>query len=101
MPTSSLTPQTVIVASQTVVIAELGGEAIVLDTTSGIYYGLKNEVSTRIWQLIQQPISISSICDAILSEYEIDIEQCKSDVVEFLSVILKQELATICDEKVT
>jgi hypothetical protein len=96
---SSLTPQTLIVASPTAVMAELAGEVIVLDTTSGIYYGLKNEVSTRIWQLIQQPISISSIGDALLSEYDVDPERCQRDVLELIQAILDQNLAETCDEK--
>ncbi|NBD18698.1 MAG: PqqD family peptide modification chaperone [Cyanobacteria bacterium] len=97
---SSLTPETLIVATQTAVMAELGSEAIVLDTASGNYYGFKNEVSTRIWQLIQQPTPISKICEAIYTEYEIDLAQCKSDVLNFLKVIFDKELVEIYDEKV-
>ena len=95
----SLTPEISLVAAPTAVMAELAGEAIILDTVSGTYYGLKNEVGTRIWELIQQPIPITNVCQALLSEYEVDPKECQSDVVEFLQVIVDHGLAEICHEK--
>lgn len=96
---SLLTPETSVVGTSTAVMAELAGEAIVLDTASGTYYGFKNEVGNRIWELIQQPIPITNVCQTLLSEYEVDPKECQSDVVEFLQVIVDHGLAKISDEK--
>jgi len=37
-----------VVATKTKVSSDLGGEAVILDLKSGVYYGL-NDVGTRIW----------------------------------------------------
>ena len=61
----------------------MGGESIVLNLKSGIYYSL-DEVGARIWALLEQPITITAIRDAILSEYEVQAEACESDVLAFI-----------------
>ena len=50
---------------------------------SGVYYSL-DEVGARIWALIEQPITITAIRDAILSEYEVQAEACERDVRAFI-----------------
>lgn len=76
-------------------MSELAGEAVILDPASGIYYGLSNDVSIRIWQLIQQAASVAQVRDAILSEYEIDTEQCDRDTTEILQALVNNHLAEI------
>lgn len=96
MPASPLlTAKTQVVASRTPVMSELAGEAVILDPASGIYYGLSNDVSIRIWQLIQQAASVAQVRDAILSEYEIDTEQCDRDTTEILQALVNNHLAEI------
>ena len=65
------------------VCCDMGGESIVLNLKSGIYYSL-DEVGARIWALIEQPITITAIRDAILSEYEVQAEVCERDVRAFI-----------------
>lgn len=92
-----LTAQTQVVASSEPVISELAGEAVILDPTSGIYYGLSNDVGIRIWQLIQQTVSVAQVRDTILSEYEIDTEQCDRDTIELLQALVNNHLVEIVD----
>ena len=98
MEALSLTIHTRIVASQTAMMSEFAGEAIILDTASGTYYGLSNQVGIRIWQLIQQPTNIDRVCDAILVEYEVEPEQCLGDVLALLQELVDYNLAEICHE---
>lgn len=98
LTTSQLAAHTPIVASQTSLMSELAGEAIILDPTSGIYYGLSNDVGIRIWQLIQQATTVGSVQAQILSEYDVDAEQCDRDVSVILQHLLDHNLATVCDE---
>ena len=65
------------------VCCDMDGESIVLNLKSGIYYSL-DEVGARIWALIEQPIPITAIRDAILSEYEVQVEVCERDVQVFI-----------------
>ncbi|MEO1692586.1 MAG: PqqD family protein, partial [Cyanobacteria bacterium J06631_6] len=59
---------TVYKASTNYLYSEIDSEAVILDVNSGTYFGL-NEVSNRIWQLLQTPASEPAIIEQILAEY--------------------------------
>jgi hypothetical protein len=65
------------------VCCDLGGESIILNLKSGIYYSL-DELGTRIWALIEQPTAITGIRDAIVAEYDVQPEVCERDVRAFI-----------------
>ena len=95
---SLLTAKTQVVANSEPVMSELAGEAVILDPTSGIYYGLSNDVGIRIWQLIQQTVSVAQVQSTILSEYEIDTEQCDRDTLEILQALVNNNLVEVVDD---
>ena len=66
------------------VSVDLSEEAVILNTRSGVYFGL-DEVALRIWQMIQDPIVVSEIHASLQSEYEIDPEKAATDLLLFLS----------------
>lgn len=95
---SSLLRDIWVVASEDQISRDLGGEAVILDMKSGIYFGL-NEVGARIWQLIQEPINIDILCKTLLSEYNVEEEQCKNDILKLLQEMLAQKLIVIKNGK--
>jgi hypothetical protein len=74
--------------------ADLGEEVVILQFDSGVYFGL-NEVGARIWQLLQEPKSVSEIEEALVAEYDIDRESCSLDLVELLQQLTDQKLIVI------
>lgn len=86
-----------IVASRTPVTAELSGETILLDPVSGLYYGLRNDVGVRIWQLIQTATTIDDLRAVILSEYEVERQQCDRDLAELLQHLINNNLVEVVD----
>ena len=91
-----LSENSIIVASEAPVSAELAGEAVILNPDSGMYYGL-NEVGARIWELIQEPKTVSQIRDAIVAEYEVEPERCESDILGLLQDLAAKELVEVKD----
>lgn len=63
---------------------ELGGEAVLLDLLSGVYYGL-DPVGARIWQLLQQPRTVAELRDLIVAEFDVAAERCEIDLVAFIA----------------
>lgn len=59
--------------------AEVDGEMVGLHIENGICYGF-NTTATRLWQLIEQPQSLSAICDALVDEFDVEPDQCEADV---------------------
>lgn len=45
--------------------SDLGGEVVILKLDNAMYYSL-DPVGTRIWELIQEPRSVSEIRDTLL-----------------------------------
>ena len=76
---------------------ELNGEAVVLSLKNGKYYGL-NPVASRIWELIQTPLSAEEIQDAILLEYDVESGVCEQEVSGFLNQMTAEELIVEVDE---
>lgn len=81
-------------ASKTQISSDLADEAVILSLKSGTYYGL-NEVGAKVWQLIQQPQTLSSIREALLSEYDINVESCDRDLIELLTALKAAELIEV------
>jgi hypothetical protein len=76
---------------------DLNGEAVILNLKNGKYYGL-NGVGSRIWDLVQTPISSGEIESVILLEYDVALELCQRQVSEFLKQMLAEELIEIVNE---
>ena len=62
-------------------------EAVLLDLDSGQYYGL-NTVGARIWELLGDGHSASSICEVVVQEFEVSEAEAAADVEAFLTALL-------------
>jgi hypothetical protein len=61
------------------VYAELAGELAILDSKSGVYYGL-DPVGARVWSLILAFKSVEEMRDILLEEYEVAASQLEDDL---------------------
>lgn len=93
----SLSDSSIVVAIQEQVSSDLAGESVILHLKSGVYYGL-NDIGAQIWNLIQQPKTVSELRDAILQEYEVEPDQCESDILALLQDLAAAELIEVKDE---
>ena len=87
----TITEQSLIVSADDLAVADLDGEAVILDPNSGRYYGL-NDVGRRILELAQKPRSVGELLEALQQEYEVDAELLEKDVVAFLQEMESNEL---------
>jgi len=62
-----------------VVFRVLGDEAVILNLSTGIYFGL-DTVGTRMWQLISEYGSTEKAGEALLAEYEVEEGQLRRDL---------------------
>lgn len=81
----------VISVTREAVHCDLEDEVVILGLKDGVYYGL-NPVGSFIWKLIQNPVSVKEIKEAILAEYEVDEETCENDLQELLGDLLDKGL---------
>ena len=93
----SLSSQAVVLAAREQIACDLAGETVILNPTSGIYYGL-DHVGARIWGLIQQPTSVARIRDAIVAEYEVAPDRCEQDLLALLQKLGGEGLVEVRDD---
>jgi hypothetical protein len=78
------------------VTRQIAGETIIVPVCGGVgeldaIYTL-NEVGSRIWQLIDTPITVGQIVETLSREYEVAAECARRDVVEFLELLSRRGL---------
>ena len=75
--------------------SKVAGETVILNHSKGAYYGL-NEVGMLVWDNLEKgPQTIDSLCDAVISEYEIDAETCKNDIDCLLKDLISEKLVEV------
>ena len=74
--------------------AKVGDELVMMSTERANYIGL-NEVGVRIWELIERPQEIDTICAQLLKEYDISPEACQVEVDAFLSELVQHGAAAL------
>lgn len=84
----------IVVVSANQVSTALGGETVILGADAGQYFGL-NEVGARVWELLQEPVRVSTICETVCAEYEVAPEQCARDVLELLAELRAKGLLDV------
>jgi hypothetical protein len=94
MDQTTIAEKTRFVATSHAVSTDLEGEAVILDTSAGEYYGL-NEVGARIWTLLQEPMAFAELVDALVEEYAVDREQCEAEVRGLLGQMVEKNLLEI------
>jgi hypothetical protein len=76
---------------ESVLFRDLDGEAVLLETGSGRYYGL-DEVGTRMWSLLQLHGEIEAVCRALLAEYEVQEARLREDLLQFVETLAERGL---------
>ena len=66
----------------------LSDELVMMDINKGKYFSL-NKVATRIWDLLEKPLDLERLCETLRLEYEVDEEQCRSEVKDHLAEMIK------------
>ena len=74
---------TMLERNQEIDASELDGETVMMDMERGNYFML-NPVGSRIWELIEKPVSVEEIIHRLREEYEVSLEECHEAVKEFL-----------------
>ena len=78
-----ITVDAIIAAAKGIETADLDGEAVLLDINTGLYYGLSS-VGARIMAMLTEPTRISSVVEQLQTEYDVEGDRLRSDILQFL-----------------
>ncbi len=69
----------------------LHDELVMMDIEQGKYFSL-NPVATRIWDLLERPMTFDKLCMVLIDEYDVEPEQCHREVEEHLAEMVRMGL---------
>jgi hypothetical protein len=81
----------VVSVAEGITVADLDGEAIILDINSGQYFGL-NKVGAEILSLIKEPRTVDEVIDRIAVQFEADRGRVQDDVLTFIQDMSEAKL---------
>ncbi len=81
----------------TVLFHEIEGETVLLDTETGLYFGL-DQVGTRMWLLLKEHGNVGAAYRQLLQEYDVAPEQLEADLVRFVQTLASRRLLRLQGE---
>ena len=66
----------------------LHDELVMMDIEQGKYFSL-NPVATRIWDMMENPVSAEELSNQLRDEYEVDSDRCLDEVTELLEGMVR------------
>lgn len=86
-----ISAETILVRHSEPVTGLVDGEIVMMSISAGAYFGL-NGVGSEIWNMLQEPMQVSAICDRLLARYEVDRETVMREVIRFAGEMLDRGL---------
>lgn len=69
-------------------VTDLSGEKVMVDFEQGKYFMIKG-VGNDIWEMLADDVLVADIMDKLLQEYDVTVEQCEKEVLDFLGNLEK------------
>jgi hypothetical protein len=89
-----LTLQTIVKRNPEMVTSTIDSEIVMMSIDNGEYYGL-DEIGSRIWELLEDPITVEKLASDLLVEFEVEEETCYADTLDFLNDLIEKKLVFI------
>lgn len=71
-------------------------ETVMLDIDAGSYYGLR-DVSKAIWDHLAAPMTVTTLCERLMSEFDVDADTCRRETLTFLQTMAARGLVVTKD----
>jgi len=88
----TLAPETTLSRNADILYAPVDAQqAVMLSISAGRYYGL-NAVGSRIWEMLETPMTLAEICARLCQQYEVDAQLCETAVLTFVNDVVNNGL---------
>ena len=86
-----MTDTTILSRRSGLMTADMNGSAVMMDIMTGKYYNL-GAIGGRIWELLEEPMTVAALVNKLTDEYDVSVEQCRADIEPFLNTLLERGL---------
>jgi hypothetical protein len=91
---SEINDNTVLQRKLNTLYSEIDGEIVILSKENSEYYGI-NKVGTRIWNLLDSPLTFKALISRLLDEYNVSEEKCIDNTLHYLEMLKEKQLIII------
>jgi hypothetical protein len=86
--------QTTISRSNSLLVAGVRDETVMMDTESGHYYGL-DDIGSEIWRRLEKPATFGALVDSLAADYDADRAAIAADVRALLAQMARHDVVTL------
>jgi hypothetical protein len=72
-------------------------DVVILSIENAKYFGAET-TGAMIWRLMEAPTSIASICEKLMTQFEIDRSVCELEVLDFIAQLRVAALIEVVSE---
>ena len=83
--------------SDDAIFAPVGSDIVALHIPQGRCYGMEG-VTAAVWELIDEPRDLESICAQLQEVYSVDSAECRSDVQSLMALLRTEGLVDVVGE---
>lgn len=84
-------PDTLLKRKSDLLFNQIDGEVVLLSIENGEYYGM-DAVGSRIWELLEDAISLRVLIFKLMNEYDVSEVQCQKDTMVFIEMLIEKDL---------
>jgi hypothetical protein len=93
---TEVTPDTLLFRDPDLVAADMDGDLVMMSIDHGEYYGVGG-VGPRVWELLEQPITVAAITAVICDEFDVEEDRCREDINGFARQLLEMGLVKVLE----
>ena len=86
-----MTDTTMLSRREGLMAADMNGSTVMMDIMTGKYYNL-GQVGGRIWELLEEPMTVAALLGKLTEEYDVSAQQCRADTMPFLGTLVQRGL---------
>jgi len=71
--------------------ANIDNETMLMSLSNGEYYGM-NDIGSKIWELLENSMSVAELISELTNIYELTAKQCEQDIQPFLTSLHDKDI---------
>lgn len=87
----AMNPKTILTRDSNTLSTEVDGEAVLMNVESGKYFNL-DPIGSRIWSLLEKPISLAALQSQLLAQFEGDETTIRSESQSYIDDLITRGL---------
>jgi len=91
---NKIKPEYILQRNGELLTSTLDEQIVMMHVYDGNYYSLNN-IGTRIWQILETPLTFNELVIKLVDEFEVSKEQCVDDITPFINELIEKQILSL------